>query len=811
MGATAKRTIGAVRRGAAAWPIGACLATWLLCACDDPGSAAVAKANLERGAVSISYKFTASKDGFAISANGGAYKPFWPYGLNFSATLPGRTPGQYEATADQLRRWIETAGEMGCNTLRTHTVQSPDFYRELRRYNLAHPGKPIFLLQGAWFQDPLDDPDAAKDPDYLHPNLLKWFKDEIDKAVQAVHGDIVIAAGDAKTNPLNFGRAFGNYTADVSPWLLGYLIGREFDPVVMANTAKNHAGSTFQGGNYFAIDKATVIETFIAGSLDYVATLEQKLYGQQHPLGYVNAPATDPIVHYTEPKAPSSFDEYQTIDLNKLQVKPAFAAGVFIAYHAFAFYPDFVMYQPEYAKTSDADGPNPYLGYLQDLRKTHGNFALLIAETGHPSSQGCAHYSPAGLNHGGYNELEQGYADLRSLKTVAQSGASGALLDGAVDEWFHSSWLTAPVALPSDRQRLWHNVQNANQHFGMVALLPNEATRTHMIDGKQGDWAGKQPQLVKNFPLLSPRSDGFDDMRTLQDVTVDHDAAFLHVRLRVKSLDPDGDGKVQWDRADWVIGIDTIDPLRGDSRLDAAGKLQSERRMEFQVRIQSDTDVQLWVDRPYDLFGVGQGPASHEPWQKYRSVANDDGQWLLVASRTNGEYAWKEIISATESKWHPLAGQLAQETGRFRTGPEAANSASNFWYDIATGVMELRIPWALLNVADPSDRRVIDDQGHSAPALDTAQTEKFGIVAASYSGQDEAEIEVADTLPVALPAVAKDGSSKAWRIPATGSIDYQWPVWNSPPAYHERRKAAFFVLRDHGQEVLPAAAKTAPP
>lgn len=772
--------------------------------CAEPGPELTDLQALSAAPVTIRYTFWASKTGFAISANNGAYKAFWPYGVQFSATLPGRSPGEFQASRAQIRRWIGTVGELGANTIRVQTVQAPEFYQELRRYNLAKPSKPLFLLQGAWLADPSDIAQAKKDNGYLDPAIVARFKDEIDKAVDVVHGKRLIAEADPKEHPENYGRAFGTYTADVSPWLLGYLLGRELDPQTMNRGAQSHKAQGWPNGKFVAIAKASALESFYVEHMDYLAGLESQRYGQTHALGWVNWPTTDPIVHFTEPKFPHSLEEYETLDLNSIEVKPTLPAGVFVAYHSYPFHPDFVSYQPDYAKVTDADGANPWLGYLQNLAKVHPNFAVLIAATGHPSSQGCAHFTPSGLNHGGYNEQEQGYANLRTLRTVVQAGLHGALLPEVIDQWFMGSWLTAPVVVPGQRQRLWHNTQNANQHYGLIALLPGDATTGHHIDGQQKEWVGKPPQLVKSFPQLSPRGDGFDAMRVLQDLTVSHDAGFLHIRLRVQSLDPDGDGKVQWDRVDYAIALDTVDSNRGDSRLDAAGKLQTERRAEFIVRIHSDTDVQLWVDRPYDLFGVGQG--QQQLWQKYRTVANDAGQWLLVQARTNSEYVWHEPLPGNKTQFHMLSGQLAQETGRFRTGLQSENSSTNFWFDRASGVLELRIPWALLHFSDPSQRRVIDHASDTTATMGTAITPAIGVMAASYAGQDEAEPEVSDTLPAALPTVAGDGSSKAWKIPAQGTISYTWPAWDQALAWHERRKLSFFVLRDHAAKVLPASA-----
>ena len=67
-------------------------------------------------------------------------------------------------------------------------------------------------------------------------------------------------------------------------------------------------------------------------------------------------------------------------------------------------------------------------------------------------------------------------------------------------------------------------------------------------------------------------------------------------------------------------------------------------------------------------------------------------------------------------------------------------------------------------------------------------------------------MDPSDTLPLAQPALAADGKTKAWRIPTQGTLSYTWATWDKPPAWHDRRKLSFFVLRDGAAKVLPAAA-----
>ncbi|MBI5608849.1 MAG: hypothetical protein HY902_08200 [Deltaproteobacteria bacterium] len=759
------------------------------------------------------YQFRASAKGFEVKRNTEDWQPLWPIGINFGLALPGRSPGDFTATREEIGRWLKAAADMGANTIRIYTVQSPEFYRELRRYNLLHQDKPLFLLQGAWLKEPEEDPATEKNPDYLSSPIRSWFQDEIDKVVDAVHGNRTIPRASA-AHPLNYGRAWGTFDADCSPWLMGYLVGREMEPYTIENTLAKHADAaqkSYKTGKYFRIENGTAVEAFLVEHLDRLMTLQVARYGAQHPIGFSNWPTLDPLPHYTEPKIPVSTEDTYSVDLTKMQIQPAFTAGTFMSFHAYPYYPDFILYQPEYAAVSDQDGPNSYLGYLQDLRKFYKDYAVIISETGHPSSQGSAHFAPSGLNHGGYNENEQGWANLRTLRTVAAAGLDGACLFSMVDEWFKRAWITDRVSLPADRRRFWHNTMSPEQNFGVVALKPGAEGSYHLIDGDDAvDWKGKAPQAVAAGALAQPLNDGFDPMRDLRDVTVDHDAGFLHVRLRVANLDPDANGKVDWDKVDYRLAIDVLDAKRGDSRLLPSAAVQLGRRAEFQVVIRSENDVQLLVDQPYDLFGVWH--KVKEKWQLYHTAANDDGIYNLVHALTNDFYVWTRQVPGTSTPSEVVLGpRIEQETGRFRTGREQDNSSSNFWFDAKTGVLELRIPLNLLNITDPSQRLVVDDDGTGGSKqkeLNVVETPSLGIAAVALGGasDEKAEGKLVSALPAPQP-VAGGG----WLLPADKFIDYTWAKWDAAPPYHEYRKQSYFILRDNLPKVLPKTIALTPP
>ena len=72
---------------------------------------------------------------------------FWP-GVNLGSTVPGRLPGELAQTGADYRRWLPEMAALGTRALRVYTILPPAFYQELRRYDLAHPEAPIFVIHG---------------------------------------------------------------------------------------------------------------------------------------------------------------------------------------------------------------------------------------------------------------------------------------------------------------------------------------------------------------------------------------------------------------------------------------------------------------------------------------------------------------------------------------------------------------------------------------------------------------------------------------------------------------------------------------
>lgn len=77
---------------------------------------------------------------------------------------------------------------MGANVIRVYTVHQPVFYKALVKFNREEAERPLYFIQGIWSPE---EQLIEKQDAYL-PEIQQEFKQEIEKAVKAVYGDLDI-------------------------------------------------------------------------------------------------------------------------------------------------------------------------------------------------------------------------------------------------------------------------------------------------------------------------------------------------------------------------------------------------------------------------------------------------------------------------------------------------------------------------------------------------------------------------------------------------------------------------------------------
>lgn len=715
-------------------------------------------------------------------ASASGFRPIFIKGVNMGVALPGRFPADFPVDEATYAGWLEAISDLGANVVRLYTLLPPAFYAALDRHNKKMGGTGrLWLMQGVWTE--LPDRHAYDDPAFLG-----GFQDEIRRVIDAVHGNL-----DLPPRP---GHASGTYRSDLSASLLGFILGREWEPfsVQAFDEAQRGSQAPFRG-LYFGTDPAagaTPFEQWLARRLEFTVTYETDRYRQQRPVSFANWPTLDPLVHPTESTVAEErallrkrgdvveadrILEYDNdgVSVDATHIVPTDLArgGSFATYHAYPYYPDFMNLDPGYLKARDAEGPSNYYGYLRDLKAHHGAQPVVIAEFGVPSSRGMAHVQAQGWNHGGHDERQQGEIDARLMRDIDQAGLAGGILFALLDEWFKKNWLVAEFETPAERNPLWHNVLDPEQNYGLLAARAGAKGWTIAIDGRGDDWAAIRPLLAK--PAGGPARafrDGHDAARTLRALSVTSDETYVYVRLDVDRLDADGDGRPDWNEAIYVIGIDTYDPRRGDHRLPTSDQARVPIGAEFCVILDGQTTSRLLVDPPYDI-------ETHRYHRPYGSVDNDDGRFMEIEVETNRKRIGRDgtVFPARRSSRSPLLHGSID-----RRDPDHTTLAD--WHSsVAGNFIEARLGWGLLNVTDPSSHRVLQDDPNDLRRIGSAETAglRFYVAALRPDGPPGGGTPLPGRLADRLPA---GEAARVAEFPL-----YTWPGWEQPTWRIEKKEA----------------------
>ncbi len=642
-------------------------------------------------------------------------------GVNMGIAKPGSWPGEAAISEEEYYRWFQMIGEMNANSIRVYTLHPPHFYRALERYN-RFSEQPLYLFHGVW----IDEEPLEKTLDAFHP--MEEFKQEIKDVIDAIHGNIQL--------PEKPGHASGNYTADVSPYVIGWILGIEWYPFMVANMNDVYGELGDFDGKHVYTKGAEPFEHWLAEIFDFTIDYELEHYRWKRPISFTNWVTTDLLEHPSEPSADE--EDLVGINPNVIYLNDHLQTGQFASYHAYPYYPDFLNVDPDYLEFLDHRGkPNSYAAYLQDLHAAH-QMPVLIAEFGVPSSRGLTHENPFGQNQGFLNELEQGEINAHLFEDIVQEGMLGGLVFSWQDEWFKRTWNTMDLDNPY-RRPYWSDAQTNEQNFGLLSF----DTLKIPLRGSKDDW--------KNEPLYESENAAF---------FVDHDERYLYLRL---DYEPTLHAKI------------LINTLKDQGNSVVSGISVAGGGIDFVVELAGEKTSRIVVDSYYDIFYYMYGESlTMIPRLNYPSVKN------------NGVFHPIEYV-VSKKMTVPTTGEVipftTYETGLLRHGiadPESNQYDSLTDFHISDGMVELRIPWLLLNFKDPSLREVFGDIWIGGiEASEFIEGIQFAVLVSEPDG------DVVASFPTLKDNV----------IDAAQMANYTWDIWELPP-YQERLKKSYYILQE---------------
>jgi len=673
-------------------------------------------------------KLVSRVEGDRITAyeDGAWHQRFW-YGINLGATTPGHQPGELSPSYEDYQRWLKEMSELGVEVLRVYTILPPSFYQALYDHNRSED-KNIWLMQGIW--SPEEELITTQNA-YL-PQIQKQFHQEIKLAVRAVYGQGRI--------PAKRGKASGFYQANCAPYLLGWMVGSEWEPHMVNNTNQvNPAKDYFHGEYFYADSGASPFECWLAEKMELLARTEAST-GWQHPISFVNWVTDDPLTH---PDEPFPQEDLVTVDPMHLHASSTWLAGYFSAYHVYPYYPDSLRYQSDYQNYINAAGQiDPYEGYLAQLKEHHKGIPLIIAEFGVPSSRGMAHSGPVGRSQGMHTEKEQGEMDIAMFNAMQSVGMAGGVLFAWQDEWFKHTWNTMDLEIPAERRCMWLNRLTNEEMFGLIAVEPGSSTRI-FIDGKDRDWSNLEPSH-----LVSVQAEAY----TLKATS---DEAYVYLSIK---------NKAPWDWKNTRVKV-AFDNQPGGNQSLAQGKTPLGLGAEFLLSIDNPGQAVLEVASAYDQHSQQYG--------RILQMINVDPAW---ADDNNGIFLpWKlclsrEIYLPASQRHIPFEEVTLGKLIPGNSNPSSSEYNSLADYNVSARLIEVRIPWMMLGFTDPSTHQVwAYPQGLAA--MTAIKSPGFGL-----------QLLVADA----------NGSP----LLTSPVLKYNWSNWDTP-SYHERKKQSYYLLQDY--------------
>lgn len=674
---------------------------------------------------SLSYNARITGNQYEVLQDG-EWKPITIKGVNIGMAKPGFFPGEAGITKEDYAGWFKAIGEMGANTVRVYTVHPPGFYEALLAYNQTHE-QPIYVFHGVW----LDEEPVEESLD-VYGQPTEQFQREIKKIVDIIHGSAVI-----EPQP---GHASGTYTADVSPYIIGWMLGIEWYPLAVNEVNKKYKGKAQFDGKYFETKEADPFEIWLAEQMEFVAQYEAETYQWMRPFSFTNWVTTDLLEH---PYEPSDLEDIASVDPNVIYEKGSLQhVGQFASYHVYPYYPDFLNYTPEYVNYIDHRGQrNNYAAYLKDLHAAH-RLPILISEFGIPASRGLTHKNPFGWNQGFIAEREQGEILVSLYEDILHEGMLGGLVFTWQDEWFKRTWNTMDLDNP-DQRPFWSNAQTNEQQFGLLSF----DTMKIKVDGDTTDWFGTQP---------------FYETEQMK-LYVDSDERYLYMRLDVE------DAAFTTDYYP-IIYFNTL--ANQGNRLYENQPLRADA--EFALTIKGIQNAHLEVDAYYDIFQKLYGNQLQlVPFEG--STEKNSGQFNKIEYALN-----KQLTIPLLNKELPFE---KYETGILRHGngnpnSTAYDSLADYYIHNEEGVVEIRIPWLLLNITDPGRLEIWSDL---------------------YGQKDNAK----EIIPgIEIGALLVDQQAPVASLPEkNGQLQtYTWESW-AMPVYKERLKESYFILQQKFKEV----------
>ena len=584
--------------------------------------------------------------------------PFEIRGVNMGVGLPGEWATDYAIDKETYLRWFAWIQEMGANTIRVYTILHDDFYNAFYEYNQGRED-PLYLIHGVWVNDYVQNSHRDAYDDDFRQTLL----DDCRTVVDILHGQ--------KNLSLGYGLGSGSYRKDVSQWVIGYILGVEWEDVTVTYTDHKYPErSSYQGTYMYTTEDASPFEAMLCEVGDKIIEYESKRYKQQRLVAFSNWPTTDPFDYPTA--VANFFRKFAKIDVEHIRTTENFLSGQFASYHVYPYYPDYFQYMEQ----TSWEG-NTYYAYLKALVEHH-SIPVVISEFGASSSRGMAQASSvSGRSHGGLTEEEQGRAIAACYEDIMAAGCAGSIVFSWQDEWYKNSWNTLH-AVDLTKAPYWSDYQTAGQSFGLLAFDPGEERSVSYVDGDLEEWG---PEDVA--------AGGGDS-----SLSIKYDEKFLYL-LAYQQGFQEGEERL-------FIPLD-ITPESGSNYCSNYG-VKMEEQADFLVVIDGKEESRVLVQERYEVLRAMYG-RELEYTDPYANPPDKESPLFKTIQLPLTLREFTDDLEAQPRSVLYETGALVY--GNANPSSEEYNSLADFCF--AGDYVEIRLPWQLLNFSCPAEMLVHGD------------------------------------------------------------------------------------------------------
>lgn len=657
-------------------------------------------------------------------------------GVNLGSGEPGEWSTDFDIDKNTYLRWFSQMQEMGANVVRVYTIQADDFYEAFYEYNKDRE-VPLYLIQGVWVNDYVQNSHR----DAYDDEFLSTLLDDCRTVVDVIHGNKKLSLGRVAS------AGSGTYRRDISRWVIGYILGVEWEDVTVVYTDEKYAGmegyTAYQGAYLYTSEEATPFEVMLTQVGDKIIEYESERYKQQRLVAFSNWPTTDP---FTYPDVVTNyFMKCASVDVEHIKSTESFLAGQFASYHVYPYYPDYLSYVDDWSVYSlnrgayalDGGKQNTYRAYLNMLTGHH-TMPVVVSEFGVSTGRGMAQRDQnTGRNQGNMSEQEQGQALIDCWEDIKQAGCAGGCVFSWQDEWFKRTWNTM-YAVDLKRTPYWSDYQTNEQYFGLLSFDPGAETSVCYVDGDISEWSEGDIVVQQNG----------------MSVSMKYDEKFVYFLLHKEGLDFEGETL--------YLPIDTTQKT-GSSYCQNHGLL-FDRAADFLLVINGRSNSRLQVQERYESLRstYSQNVSDFDTYVKENQPEVDSPLFVNI-----------DMILQTATVL--LYGDNTAPAETFETGlltygnanPDSPdfNSLADF---IRSGdYIEVKLPWQILNFADPSRMEIHDDYYDGNYGVAYLQIDQLYV--GIGTGKERRRIH--------LEPLALDG-------------------WGNDVTYHERLKSSYDMLKE---------------